>query len=273
MKERKLESYALNNLAMSEGYVKGNYKLAMEYYEQSYKIAKELGDRYSECNALANLGLTAGMQGNIATAYLHHEHSLLVAREIGNINAETYTLINLSAVSGIQKDAVQALNYAKQADELSRKIHDRSAEAWAQLYMGHAYLLTADCVDARRAYHKSIAIRNELDQPALVMEPLAGLVEAALCMDDLEVAASETEKILTYFKDGGSLSGTEEPLRVYYACYQYLNRQKDPRAQQILQTANEMLEAQVSNFKDEQARKLFIENIPWRHALYSAGAH
>jgi tetratricopeptide (TPR) repeat protein len=273
MQERKLEAYALNNLAISEGSVKGNYKLAMEYYEQSYKIAKELGDRYSECNALANLGFTAGMQGNIATAYLHHEHSLLVAREIGNTSAETYTLINLSAVSGIQKNAAQSLNYAKQADELSRKIQDRSAEAWSQLYMGHAYLLTADCVDAQKAYQRSIAIRNELEQPALALEPLAGLVEAALCMDDLEAAARETEQILTYFKEGGSLSGTEEPLRVYYACYQFLYQQKDPRAQQILQSAKQMLEAQVSNFKDEQARKLFVENFPWRQALYNARQH
>jgi len=273
MQERKLESYALNNLAISEGSVKGNYKLAMEYYEQSYKIAKELGDRYSECNTLANLGFTAGMQGNIESAYLHHEHSLLVAREIGNINVETYTLINLSAVSGIQMNAAQALNYAQQADELSRKIHDRSAEAWSLLYMGHAYLLTADCVAARNAYQKSIVIRNELEQPELAMEPLAGLVESALCMDDLETAARETEQILTYFKDGGSLSGTEEPLRVYYACYQFLSQQKDPRAQQILQTAKQMLEAQVSNFKDEQARKLFVENFPWRRALYNAVQH
>jgi predicted ATPase len=270
MQERKLEAYTLNNVAISEGSVKGNYKLAMDYYGQSYKIAKELGDRYSECNALANLGFTAGMQGNIATACLHHEHALLVAREIGNVNAETYTLINLSAVSGIQKNAAQSLNYAKQADELSRKIQDRSAEAWSQLYMGHAYLLTADCGDARKAYQKSIAIRNELEQPALALEPRAGLVEAALCMDDLEAAARETEQILAYFKEGGSLSGTEEPLRVYYACYRFLNQQKDPRAQQILQTAKQMLEAQISNFKDEQARKLFVENFPWRQALYAA---
>jgi tetratricopeptide (TPR) repeat protein len=268
MKERKLEAYALNNLAMSEGSVKGNYKLAMEYYEQSYKIANELGDRYSECYGLANLGFTAGAQGNIATAYLHYDHALLVAREIGNLNVETYTLINLSAISGIQKDATQALKYAKQADELSRKLHDRVAEAWSMLYMGHAYLLQGECTDARKTFQKSITIRNELDQPALAMEPLAGLVEAALCMNDLETAVRETEEILKYFEGGGTLGGTDEPLRVYYACYQCLSQQKDPRAQQILQIANHLLETQVLNFADERARKLFIESFPWRQALY-----
>ena len=273
LKEPRLESTALNNLAMSEGSVKGNYELAGEYYEQSYKIAKELGDRYQEGIALGNLGFVAGMQGNISAAYLHHENSLFVAREIGNINLETYTLINLSAVAGLQKEAGQALKFSKQAEELSRKIHDRSAEAWSLLYMGHAHLLVAECADARKAYQKSIVIRNELGQSTLVMEPIAGLVETALCMNDLEAAARETEKIMAYLDAGGSLDGSDQPLRVYYACYQFLDQQKDPRAQRILQIANQMLASQVSKLKDERSRQMFIENFPWRWALYNAGRH
>jgi hypothetical protein len=139
--------------------------------------------------------------------------------------------------------------------------------------MGHAYLLTEDRTDARKVYQKSIVIRNELDQPSLSMEPLAGLVETALHVHDLETASQEVEKILAYFEGGGSLDGAEEPLRVYYTCYQYLDQQKDPRAQHILQTAKQMLETQVSKFKDETSRQLFIENFPWRWALHRAELH
>jgi tetratricopeptide (TPR) repeat protein len=270
MKSRRIELYALNNLAISEGSVKGNYALAGEYFEQTYRIAKEIGDRYGEGFALANLGYVAGMQGNLSAAQTHHEHSLLVAREIGNLNQEAYTLINLSALSGIQNDAMQALGFAQQADALARKIHDRVAEAWSMLYMGHAYLLMEKCSEARKAYLKSVAIRTELGQISLSMEPLAGLIETALCMQDLATASVETEKILAYLNDGGTLDGVEEPLRVYYACYQFLAQQKDPRASQVLQTANQLLETQVSNFKDAQARILFVENFPWRQALYKA---
>lgn len=270
VKNRRIEMYALNNLALSEGSIKGNYAVAGEYYEQTYRIAREVGDRYGEGFALANLGWTAGMQGNITAAYSHHENSLKVAREIGNLNQEAYTLINLSALSGIQKDAAQALKFARQAEELSRKILDRTAEAWSMLYMGHAYLLLRESAEARNAYLRSISIRDELDQPSLVMEPLAGLVEAALQMDDLESASRETNKILAYLAGGGSLDGTEEPLRIYYACYQLLINQKDPRAQQVLQTANQLLETQVSNFKDAQSRKLYVENFPWRRAIRDA---
>ena len=273
MKERRLESYALNNLAISEGSVKGNYALAAEYYEQVYKIAKEIGDRYQEAIAMVNLGFVAGMQGNITVAYLRHEHALMIAREIGNRYFQAYTLINLSAAAGVQNEAAVALQYAQQAADLSREIFERAGEAWAMLYMGHAYLLQDEFQHAQTAYHKSIEIRNELGQLALSMEPIAGLVETALRMNDLETASQETEKILAYFEGGGSLEGAEEPLRVYHACYQFLSQQKDPRAQQVLQIAKQLLEAQVSKFKDEQARKLFIENFPWRRALHSAANH
>jgi len=269
-KDRQLEYTALSNLALSEGSIKGNYAVAGELHKQAYEIAKELGDRYKEGIALANLGFSAGMQGDFEAASGYHESALKVAREVGNLSQEMYTLINLSAVTGLKQDALAALEFAKQANAMSRKMGDRSAEAWSELYMGHALLLMGDCDSAQTAYEKSIAIRNELQQPALAMEPMAGLIESALCINDLETAGRASEKILAHLDGEGSLDGTEEPLRVYYACYRYLYQQKDPRAQQILERANQMLDTQVSNFKDERSRKLFVENFPWRQALRDA---
>ena len=267
LNERRLESYALNNLALSEGSVEGNYVLAAKHYEEAYRIAREIGDRYQEGLTLTNLGFAAGMKGNFPAAYLCYEDALQVAREIGNLNQETYTLINMSAVAGLRKEAAQALRFAQEADELSKKIHDRSAEAWSQLYKGYALLLMEECAEARKSFQESIAIRMELGQVHLAMEPRAGLVEAALCTDDLPAASLEAEKILSFLADGGSLDGTEEPLRIYHNCYQYLKQQKDPRAQQVLGAAAQLLEMQVSKFADDTARKAFVENFPWRQAL------
>ena len=270
LKERRLESYALNNLAVSVGAFKGNYALAGEYYEQAYAIAREVGDRYQESVSLTNLGFTAGVQGNLPEAFRFYEQALLFAREIANLNLETYTLINLSAIAGNQMNSLLAMDYARQASDLSHNIHDRSAEAWSQLYIGRAHLLLQEYSNAREAFIRSINIRDELGQTSLSMEPLGGLVETALLMDDLQEASRTVEKILAYFKEGGAMDGTDEPLRVYHACYRFLHKQKDPRAQQVLQSANQMLEAQVSKFKDEGLRKKFVENFPWRKALHDA---
>ena len=52
-----------------------------------------------------------------------------------------------------------------------------------------------------------------------------------------------TDEILAHLAAGGTLEGAEEPLRIYFTCYDALEKRKDPRAQDVLQAANELLEA------------------------------
>ena len=265
-----LETRALNNLAMAEGSLNGNYALAREYYERAYYISRDIGDRIAECFSLGNMGFAVGMQGDFAAARSYHEQCLIVAREIGYQYQEIYTLINLSAVEGIEKKASLALQYAQQALDLSRKISERSGEAWAMLYMGHAFLLKNELLQAQTSYQRSVEIRNELGQIVLSMEATAGLVETYLQASDLESASREAEKILNFLEEGFTLDGAEEPLRVYYACYLFLQQKQDPRCNQILQAAINLLETQISKFTNETAREYYIENIPWRRSIRDA---
>jgi class 3 adenylate cyclase/tetratricopeptide (TPR) repeat protein len=269
-KDRNMEAKALGNLAICETAVKGNYAVARLYYEQSHRIAREIGDRNAEGVALGNLGFTAGLQGDFVAAHHYYEQALSLAREAGNRYHETYTLINLSALSEMQNQGSLALRCAREAAELARKDGERSGEAWAWLYTGHAHLLLNHLHEAQAAYQRSVAIRTELGQPSLAMEPMAGLVDVALHMDEMEAAASAGEKILAHLASGGTLNGTDSPLRVYNTCHLFLNKQDDERSTQILQTAIQLLEAQLSKFKDEQTRKMYLENIPWCLALYQA---
>lgn len=271
IKDPALEARALSNLATGEGSLNGNYALAREYYEQSYKIARQIGDRTSESAGLISLGFAAGIQGDFVAARSYHEQALLIAREIGNRYLEVNTLTNLSALFCIENEGQFALQHAQQAAELAQKTSETSGEAWAMLYIGHAYSLLGELTLAQAAYRKSIELRNQLDQPALSMEPIAGLVEAYLRLNDLASASREAEKILQYLGGGSNLNGTDEPLRVYYACYQFLEKKKDPRSRQILQSAMNLLEAQVSKFSDNAERNRYVENIPWRRAIRDAG--
>jgi tetratricopeptide (TPR) repeat protein len=272
IKDPSLEARALSNLALAEGSLNGNYALAREYYEHSYEIAHQIGDRISECHGLGNMGFAAGMQGDFVAARSYHEQALMIAREVGNPYLEIVTLINLSALSSLQNEPQSALRHAQQAAGLAQKTSDATWEGWALLYTGHAYSLQNELALAQAAYRKSIAIRNKLDQPSLAMEPIAGLVETYLRWDDLESAGREAEKILQYLGGGSTLDGTDEPLRVYYACYLYLKKKKDSRSRQILQAAKNLLEAQASKFNDHAARQRYIENIPWRRAIREEGS-
>lgn len=262
-----LKEKVIHNLAMVEGALNGNYALAQTYYENSYKLCKEMGNRISEGSALGNLGFALSMQGNFSAASTYYEQALEIARETGNLYDMIYTLINLSALAGMNKDARVALQNAEKALGLARKTLDRSGEAWALLYVGHAYLLHDEYALAQDAYTGSIEIRNDLDQPSLSMEPRSGLVETYLAMNDIESASREAETILQFLGNGSTLEGTDEPLRVYHACCLLLKKKQDPRFQQVLQQAATILDEQVSNLVDNEARTRYIENIPWRRAI------
>jgi hypothetical protein len=105
---------------------------------------------------------------------------------------------------------------------------------------------------------------------SLAMEPIAGLVETYLQTSDLNSASLEAEKILKFLEGGESLDGTDEPLRVYYICYRFLEMQHDPRSKQVLQKAKELLDVQVRNFSNDSDRRRYIEKIPWRRAIGDA---
>jgi predicted ATPase len=265
-----VESHALINLAMLEGYRDGNYALARQYYEQALHAGRAAGNHAVISVALNNLGFVAGMQGDFDSARSYYQQALAMGRESGNVLQEIYTLINLSALDGNQQNAESAYRNAELAANLARKVSDRSGEAWAMHYLGHACLQQGKYEAARNAYRVSIQIRNELNQKGLSMEPLAGLAASYLEENNLAAAAEHIESILNFLAEGNTLEGAEEPIRVLHTCYLYLNRKGDPRAEQILQQAVHLLETQVSRLTEEAERKRYIENIRWRRAVWEA---
>ena len=271
IKDPGLESRALNHLAKLEGEVNGNFVFAGDYFQRAYKLSHEIGDRFMEVAALFNMGFAAGMCGEFETAESHYEKALVIAREIGDVLQETYVHVNLSAIAGYRRQAETAWSEAQKAIELARSVSERSSEAWGWLYAGHAALLLGRFEQAREAYERSVAIRRELNQPNLGMEPIAGLVELHLALGDIHSAAEETEKIIQHIDNGLTFNGVDEPLRIYHACYLLLERTKDPRASRILQIAKRTLEAQVSSFNEETARNRYVESIPWRQAIRDTG--
>jgi len=120
---------------------------------------------------------------------------------------------------------------------------------------------------AESTFRQSVTIRENLGQASLLTEPLAGSIQVALLQNNHDRAMQEVEKILSHLENGGALEGTEEPLRVYYACYLALVKNQDPRSNSLLREAIGLLEAQVSKLRDEESRRLYIENIPWRLAI------
>jgi len=268
--DRRLESLVLGNLGNSAGIIQQDYVSAREYYEAGYVLIHEHGERSSECAMLGNLGWVSGLMGDFISARSYLEQSLTVSREVGNPYVETNALINLSAAAGAMNDAQASLLYARKALEVCHKTGDRSSEAWSLLYGGYAHLLLRDFQHAEESFRHSMAIRDELGQPSLKMEPLAGLIQTLLLNGNHVAARIETQKILSDLEQGGTLDGTEEPLRVYYACYLALETLQDPRSRDVLRAAAQLLKVQVAKLRDEGTRQTFVENVPWRRSIQQA---
>jgi hypothetical protein len=63
------------------------------------------------------------------------------------------------------------------------------------------------------------------------------------------------------------LDAAWEPIRIYFTCYKVLQALNDPRSEEILENAFEILDQQVSLIPVEEDKKKFLENIPWHRKL------
>jgi predicted ATPase/class 3 adenylate cyclase len=260
------QAQTLNNLGNITA-ASGKYALARDYYRQSYELARQIGNRPGQGVVLGNLGWISGLLGDFRAAREYQLRALAISREVGNQYHVTYTLINLSAIAGYEQQAESALDYARQGLALAQLIKDQPGEAWATLFMGFGWLIAGDYAQAREAFRRSAAIREELGQPALRMEPLSGMAQVELAAGNLPAAAEIVETIMAHWASGGTLEGTEEPLRIFLTCYQVLSELKDPRALDVVKSGYQRLLESVSIVDDEQTRRMIIENVSWRRAI------
>ena len=63
------------------------------------------------------------------------------------------------------------------------------------------------------------------------------------------------------------LPHTLEPLRVYLTCYQVLQANGDPRAQDVLNTAYTLLQERAANIEDLALRRSYLENVPYHREI------
>ncbi|HMS00459.1 MAG TPA: tetratricopeptide repeat protein [Anaerolineales bacterium] len=265
--DRVLESRALGNLANAAAYVLRDYIAARDYYNQAQRLAVELGDRFGEGVEKANIGWVNMLLGDYETARAELEGALSIAREVDHSYQEIYTLLNLSAVNEAQGNVEGSEQYAAQAMTLSLAKGDKSGEAWSYYYLGNALLGGGQLDEARSAFAQAVEMRTEQNQPSLAKESLAGLIRVALANHDHALAVQYANEVMEYLANGGTLDGAEEPLRIYLACFNALDTQHDPRCDDILAVARDLLHAQTARISVVSSRRRFIDNVPWRREI------
>jgi ATP/maltotriose-dependent transcriptional regulator MalT len=137
--------------------------------------------------------------------------------------------------------------------------------------LGHACAGLGKMEEAAEAYRQATTIRQQIGQPHLAVESLAGLARVGLARGDTSSALAHVEEILESLQ-ARSLDGTSERFRVPLTCYQVLRATGDPRATSVLQGAVEQLQVFARTIDDARLRRTFLENVPWHRELLAATA-
>lgn len=293
------ESQAYKNLGAAARN-QGNLAQAQGYYEQSLRLAHEIGDRQGEGAVRNSLGDLLLSQGLYVEAQTQYGQGLALAREIGDRRLESIILTNLGRIYrdlGLYEEAQPyfdqtipineilhfkrghswvlcciALGQIQQAQyDLARpksaeayhifvSLGDRLGMAHSLTYLGHALTGLGYEGEAAAAYTQAIALRQEMGQHHLTIEPRAGLARLALQQNDVVQAHQAVLQILPYLI-ANQLAGVEEPLRVYHTCYVVLKTVGDAQAAALKQQMVTQLQQRAARIHDERLRQAFLNNI------------
>ncbi len=255
----RLQARPLANLGMT-AIRRGDFVQARLYSEQSLALARQIGARNGETVILGNLGFIASSLGDYTQASNYIESSLRIAREIGDKYNEAIALINLSAQFGALGEHHKAIQSAGKGLQIAYQIGEQSAAAWAYTYLAHSLFASEKREEAEEAYQNALRIRRELNQLVLATEPLAGQARIATARGETQRARQVVEEILAILERAGNLDGTDQPLRVYFTCYQVLKQTNDARAHSMLENAYSLLQARATQIADEVNRQRFLES-------------
>jgi tetratricopeptide (TPR) repeat protein len=240
----------------------GDYATAGPYLERGVQVYREYGWLMHMAGCLIHVGLNAIALGDYDAALAHLEQSRSTYRELGmgerggdpaRAEATLALLYHQLGENQVAQDLA-----LRSIDCLKSGYHTCLATALTQ--SGHASVALGQLDGAAAAYEEALELRRDLDQSHLATEPQAGLARIALARGDHAAALAHVEDILGHLKTG-SINGTNEPLRIYLTCYRVLQANHDPRADQILSAAHDLLQERASKIDDQKLRRSYLENV------------
>jgi tetratricopeptide (TPR) repeat protein len=249
----------------------GDYAAADPYLKRAVQVWREHGWLIFEAGCLIHVGLNSIALGDYGAALAHLEQSCSIYRELGyregggDISRAQAALALLYHQLG-ENDTAQ--DHARRSVGISRELGHHTCLATLLTQLGNALAGLAEFDDAVSAYQQALDLRRDLGQPHLATEPQAGLARVALARDDPAAALSHVEHILRHLETG-SVSGTNEPLRIYLTCYRVLRANGDPRAEEVLAEAHNLLQERAAKITDEELRRSFLENVSAHRELVS----
>ncbi len=236
-------------------------------FNQALQLCREIGDRRGESVVLRNLGARlADSSSDYAAAQTYFEQSYQICRLVGERRGESESLTYFAICLRHLGNPQSAYEYSRRAVHLAQQVGAKYEEGLALTHLGHALVDLGQLGQAADIYRQALAVRRELGNLDLLIEPLAGLASLSLARGDLAQAQVQVEEILSDLT-AHTLNEVDEAEFICLVCYRILCASHDSRATHVLKMAYDRLLAQAARLLDEAARHAFLENDPARHEI------
>ena len=217
------------------------YRDAEQHLEKSIGLAEKIGYRRGEALALNGLGRLAGAEGDYDRGTVHCQKALRIARDICDRLIEAETLVELAVLLLHQGRTDEAWKRGVLAVEIARDLGEPVLAARAWLVSGHVFTELGMLDQAREACQSALELQRRLGQSNLALESLACMARIRLAGGDTSGAKDLVERVFGQLGTC-SLTGANEPMRVYLTCYEVLTAVEDPRARDVLRTVLDLYE-------------------------------
>jgi tetratricopeptide (TPR) repeat protein len=244
----------------------GDYSQAFICRRQVLALLEQFDDPYQRSLVNHGLGVLLSRLGDYTAAEPYYLRSLEIDRTLGDPGGVAWTQNNLGLLYNHQGDYAAALVLHQEALQSSIVLGARTTQGLAWSRLGQDYYGLGELEAAYDAYLNAITIQTELGQQVWAIESKSGLAATQLALHMQDDALMVVQGILNFLAEK-SLAGAREPMLVYWNCYQVLDAKYDPRASQVLHTANQQLTEQAAKLADQKLQRTFLENVRPHHAL------
>jgi tetratricopeptide (TPR) repeat protein len=245
---------------------RSEFEGALKHFQETLVACQEIEDYEGVETALIGIGYCRMTLGDFEAARQDLEKAAAIAVEIGDRAGAAESWINQSMLASVMGQPEQGLRLAELARVESQEIQARSIEASACLALGKALEQLEKFDEAFSAYQTSLQMREELGQPAMRYDALAGLARVSLERGTTQQAEAYDREILRAIQTGKRM-GSEDLALVYLSCYEVLVDAQPNLARQVLEAGYRMISENAARVQDERLRRSYLEVVPSNRRL------
>ncbi|HSH05587.1 MAG TPA: tetratricopeptide repeat protein [Anaerolineae bacterium] len=245
----------------------GCYEDMIQYTEQSLEMGQKAGDLLRIAVCYNDLGEVERHRGEYEMARNYMERSLEMLKKIGHRSLESVVHYNLGAIALGEGRYEEAARWLQTSYEIAMATNNPETIALANLFWGNALLEIGRYEEALTRVEAAVAVRENLDHEALMIETLVVGAWVAAKVGERGMAGEWLAEALPFLLAGNMLDGSEFTTRNYWLAYQLCAEWGDERAEGVLAQGLEVLEKRLLLVQDIDFRQKMKEKVPWHREM------